>query len=206
MNRKKYGIILGAVAIALIMVSSATAVTMPQSNENSSSGPGVTNCVEPGIHINVIQKRILRAALKDVDDPGLRTLLEEIIKKKGPVDSSDIEKILSDHPDIEVGTITSGSIETGDHCSGGWMNSLRRPLCLCLIVGPFACLHFRACYQDAGGIVPTLYPQITIGGKFIDYDIEGNAIGIRVAFPSGNFIPTGFVINGVAVLINYRPM
>jgi len=186
--KRKYGIFIGAVAIVLLMVSSATAVT---------------NHVEPGIHINVIQKRILRAALKDVDDPGLRTLLQEIIKKKGPVDSSDIEQILSDNPDIEVGTITSGSIETGDN-SGGWMNSLRRPLCL-FIVGPFVCLHFRSCYQDAGGIVPTLYPQITIGGKFIDYDIKGNAIGILVAFGT-NGIPIGFELSGVAVLINYRPM
>jgi hypothetical protein len=210
-NVKKNIILFGAVVIALLMVSSATAVTTPQSNEISKSGTtiaGSINYVEPGIYLSGSEQRtILSDALNFVDDPDFRILLQEIIEEmdNGPVDSNDIEQIISDNG-LEVGTITFGGISTGGPgaypiTSGGCANCLRRPLCL-IVMGPIAVLHFRAFYQQSIDNNPDYPVQITIGGKFINYGIVGNAIG----FIGGvsNCIPMGFTCIGFALLINYR--
>jgi hypothetical protein len=197
---------IGAVVIASLIISSATAVSLPLSNESSNSGASVTNFVEPGIHISVMQKGILRAVLKNIDDPDVRVLLQEIIKKKGPVDSNDIEQIINDN-DLEVGTITSGGIVTGGpgaypSISGGYAFCLRRPACYFVIL-PIIWLHFKAVYQESWDHSQNYPVQITIGGKFIDYAITGNAIGF-IGFVFNSFPPNmGFQCDGVALLIIY---
>jgi hypothetical protein len=198
---------IGAVVIVLLMISSATAVAMPLSNESSNSGASVTNYVEPGIHISVMQKGILRASLKHVDDPDVRVLLQGIIKKKGPVDSNDIEQIIIDN-NLEIGTITFGGIATGGpgsypDTSGGYAMCPRRPFCFGVIL-PIIFLHFQAFYQDSIDTSPNYPVQITIGGKFIDYSISGLAIGF-IGFVFNNPAPRmGFECNGAALLIHYR--
>ena len=198
---------IGAVAIALLMVSSANAVTTPQLKESSNSGNGVTNYVEPGIHISVAQKRILKAALPYVDDPNFHVLLQKIIEKRGSVDSNDIEQILIDN-NLEVGTIAFGSIVTGagsNPSSGGMAHCLRRFFCMLMVVLPVALLHFYTCYQEAAfPNTPDCPPQITIGGTFIDYSIVGNAIGFW-GLVFNNMAPyVGWRCDGNAILIQYR--
>jgi len=182
--KRKYGIFIGAVAVVLLMVSSATAVT---------------NHVEPGIHISVIQKGILRAALKDVDDPNVRILLQEIIKKKGPVDSSDIEQIISDNPDIEVGTVTSGPIYGS---SGGTVMSTRRPFCyLVPVFLPVLGIKWDAWSQHYGNQNNDV--DLYIAGEPITYDNHGYAI-LYVGYVVNGII-MNFQLDGRAVLIVYNP-
>lgn len=197
----------GAVVITLIMVSSATAVTAPQQNEKQNSGNGVVNYVEPGIHISVDQKKTLKTALRYVDDPDFRVLLQEIIKKKGPVDSSDIEQIIKDN-NLDVGTIAVGGISTGEGnsiYSGGWAFCPRRPCCFCVVL-PVVYLHFTACYQEH--VFPHYpdYPvEITIHGTFIDYGIKGNAVGFCGLVWNNPAPDLGFTCGGAALLISYKP-
>jgi len=207
MNRN-YGIVLGAVAIVLLMISSATAVAMPLSNESSNSGASVTNYVEPGIHISVMQKRILRAAINYVDDQDINLLLQEIVKKKGPVDSNDIEEIIKKN-DINIGTITFGRIETGGPDiaypgqSGGWAKCPRRPGCLIFTFLPIIFLYIHAVFQESFDFSPDWPVQITIGGEFINYEVRVLVIGF-IGSVGTNFPPSmGFQCSGWAPIIIY---
>jgi hypothetical protein len=210
-NVKKNIMIFGAVVIALLMVSSATAVITPQSNEISKSGTvvaGSINYVEPGIYLSGSEQRaILSDALDFVDDSDFRILLQEIIEEMdyGPVESDDIEQIISDNG-LEVGNIGFGGISTSGpgpypDTSGGWAFCPHRPFCLGVFFSII--LPFHAVYQQSIDNNPNYPVQITIGGKFIDYEIVGVAIGF-FGFAWNNVAPyMGFRVQGFALLTCY---
>jgi len=218
-NAKKNIMIFGAVVIALLMVSTATAVTMPQSNESSNSGatpessisgtsPNVgINHVEPGIYLSgPEQRKILSDALNYVGDTENRILIQEIIKKmdsKGFVDDSDVEQIISSN-NLEL---TGGILQTIDTVGstamcGGWVHCIRRPFALGPVVGLIFCLWWDACPLGSNSV------HITIGGNPpITYNHHGTAIGFIGLI--GNNLPVqgeGFTIKGIALLVTtYRP-
>lgn len=85
MNRKKYGIALGAIAIVLLMTSSATAVTTH---------------IDANIKITKSLLPKLNDAYNNIDDGDFKTLLGEIIgllKTKKVVNSDDIQGIISEN-------------------------------------------------------------------------------------------------------------
>ena len=117
MNRKKYGIVFEAVAIVLLMVSSATAVTMSQSNESTKSGTTVGSYesrVDPNIYLTKEKVPILIEELQYIDNPEVSALVKEIINtinEKGYVNSNDIKSIenkLGTHLIVGTGFVSAG--------------------------------------------------------------------------------------------------
>ena len=216
-NVKKNTIFFGAVIVALLMISSATAVNLPQTDESNELEAEkivdeLVNYVDPNIYLSGQEElNILLEALDLLnfdDDPDVYLLLQEIIavmNSKGYADSSDIEQIIHDN-DLEVGTITFGGISTGGPAhktfSGGVVALCpRRPFCLGLIVCS-SILFFRTCTSNMPGNQQILPPQITISGKFINYDIRGITIGfIGLAGNQGNY---NFNMIGFALVIVYQ--
>lgn len=175
-----------------------------QSQQNQNSVNNANNHVKPGIYLSGKQKLFLRAALKFVDDPDVRLLLEQIIRKielKGYVDSSDIAQIISDN-NLELGTITSGFIETGDDnsrlCGGGFFCP-RHPLNLISAILP-VCFYWRAFVDMMSHPV-----KITIDGVYITYENQGWAIAFS-GLLSNAFFWRGMEIWGIAALIIYKPL
>lgn len=211
---KKSITIFGAVTITLLMISSATAVTIQQANESIESESIVNeqiNYVNPDIYLSGLeQMNILLDALNFVDNPDVYLLLQEIIavmETKGYVNSDDIEQIINDN-DLEVGTITFGQINTGGPAdpsrSGGIVGLCpRRPLCFGILVIPFSSfLYFCTYDQNDPNIYPHIPCQITIAGKY-----EGNPInwGFTVGFigVAGREWGGVFQLHGAALLIIY---
>ena len=217
-NVKKKTMFFGAVVVALLMVSSVTAVNVPQVDESEELESEkivdeLVNYVYPDIYLSGQEElNILLEALDLLDfddDPDFYLLLQGIVavmNSKGYVDSSDIEQIINDN-DLEVGSIGVGAFVTGGphephSSSGGYVNCLRRPLCIGIVPIPvIVLLHFDVRYQNVG-FWQIYYPQITIGSRFIDWNIVGNAIGYVGIV--GNEPLLGFNSDGTALLIRYR--
>jgi len=127
MNQKKYEIVFGAVAIALLMVSSATAVIVPQTQQTQiktvpavDQGSTVQNdvYVDPKIYLTGDDLPGLREMLGETDDQETRELVEQtisVIESKGFVNSNDIKGFLK--PGSGVIGVYSGWISG---VSGGW--------------------------------------------------------------------------------------
>jgi len=209
---KKNVVLFGAVAITLLMVSGTIAMAIPRPNESQILGNDVDNYVGPGIYLSGSEQReIISAAINFVDDRDFRILLQEIANEMayGPVDSNDIEQMIIDN-DLDVGTLVPiGDIVAGGHpysyICGGIINCIRRPLCAVVVLPiPILVLHFHAFFQYSVDNNPNYPVQIKIGGKFIDYEIIGNAVGFWGGC-GNNIAPTmGFRCNGAALLIQYR--
>gem|GEM_PF-1464712 len=199
--------VFGAVAIALLMVSSATAVTMPHSNESLKSGPvvvGSINYVQPGIYLSGSeQRKILSDALISVDDLDAYQLLQAIIEKmdlKGFVDSNDIEQIISDN-NLNFSFITSGPITTGDTPCAGDLLCLRRPLGISKIPVKYAMLFWWA-YDWA---TYEWDVNVTVSTEKFTENHIGWAIGFSgISYVGSDYFGTWCVIHGSALLFFVR--
>jgi len=115
--KRKYGIVFGVVVIALLMVSSATAVTVTQSNVALEPGAVVESYesqVDPDINIGLDKLSTLYESLQYIDNPDVLSLVQAIIdeiEKDGSATSQDIQQIEEDlgifFP-IHAGAINSG--------------------------------------------------------------------------------------------------
>ena len=165
-------------------------INILDSNESSNSKTVVTNYVESGIHISGMQKLILRFALKFIDDTDVNTLLQEVIKKKGSVNSNDIEQIISDN-DLEIGTVSTGRIFTGsgknnrydDYCPG-YASCPRRSL-------------------RSGFVLPAIYVVTQWMAEQFDFPAQSFA-GISVGGQKITSHNTGYAIGYTGTLSNQR--
>lgn len=183
---------------------------IPESNESSNSKTIVTNYVESGIYISGMQKLILRVALNFVDDTDINTLLQEIIKKKGSVDSSDIEQIISDN-DLEIGTVSTGRIFTGsgknnkyaDYCPGYASFPRRSSRSGFVLPAIFVVTQWTAEQFD----FPSQSFGISVGGQKITIHNTGYAIGYTGTLCNQRILNVNlnyynrFCLNGDALLI-----
>jgi hypothetical protein len=197
----------GTVIISLLMISSTTAMPINPQKNTSNSGLNVTNYIDPNIHISVLQKRILRDAIEYIDDQDVRLLLQELVKKKGPVDSNDIEQIIKKN-NLVIGTITFGGIVAGGpgvyhDTSGGAAFCPRRPLCALFVILPIIFLYIHAFFQESVDNSPDYPVQISIDGKFIDYEVRVFAIGFIGSVGVNPAPNMGFRCSGWAPIIIY---
>ena len=110
-KKGKYVLVIGAVVVALLMISSACAVNVVQSNNVKSSLESESSdvYVDPNIHLSTKHLNLLKKALKQSEDPMDKQLLQSIIdhiEEKGIVKSNDISKIVNE---LDTGLI-------GIHC------------------------------------------------------------------------------------------
>ncbi len=219
---KKGILVFGAVAIALLTVSSVTAVNVPQLDESEELESEKIvdeklNYVDPDIYLSGQEElNILLEALDLLDfddDPDFYLLLQGIVavmNSKGFVDSSSIEQIINDN-DLEVGYIDFGHIYTGDgsetwssgYCGGtaGCPKRIEGPLFhVAISYVLFATIWWNA-YKNG---VPI---KITISGE----EITGANHGVVLGYTGNYKIDAGrpqwydcsFRLNGCALLIGW---
>jgi hypothetical protein len=132
---KKNVLLFGAALISMLMVSSATAVTIAQLNESPQKGSSVassTTCVKPGIYISgPEQRKILSDSLYYIDNPNAHLLVQAIIATmdlKGFVNSDDIEQIVNEY-NLQFSLIAGigAPITTGAYPNPGYVIRLGHP-------------------------------------------------------------------------------
>ena len=95
-NIKKFTIPFGAILITLFMISSVTAVVTIESKETETQEEKTEAYINPNIHLTRAQLPILRRSVKNIDNTGVKTLVQTIIntiEDKGEVNSEDLKEI-----------------------------------------------------------------------------------------------------------------
>ncbi len=205
---KKNIIVFGAVLVALLMASSATAVTMTQPNmelESSAVVQSYESQVDPDINIGLDKLSTLYESLQYIDNPDVLSLVQAIIDEiedDGAATSQDIEQIEEDlgifFP-IHAGAINSG---------GAGESLIALPGALLLLVvtmyfGPSAVVYWS-------GLNHANTPAATSINLIERY--RGNHQGFIIGFlgyccygPYGSWMLPVYSVLGVGALIIVMP-
>jgi len=190
MKGKKYGIVLGAVAIILLMISTSTAV-------------GSTNYVDKNVKVGVNKLSTLEKSLQYIDNQDVRSLVQAIIneiKRDGLATSKDIQQIEED-----LGIFFP--IHAGRIRSGGYGSALSVPGLILIITimmrwGPAIVAYWsgEVCQERPSFTAET---YINLIKRY-----EGNHEGYIIGFlgycsfgPGMNWMPTYSVMGTAALII-----
>ena len=105
MNKRMLVGCFGAVVVALLMVSSATAINVVQTNkmkesfESESYDDKDDLYVDPNLHLTRNHLPILKRAIRNMEDDQYKEVVQRIIdlvERQGTVDSGDVRQIIDD--------------------------------------------------------------------------------------------------------------
>lgn len=215
----KYALIISAVFVAFLMVSSATAVNFIQSNkikgslENNNYEVNDEIYVDPNIYLAKADLVSLYGVINKVNDPEYKQISLEIIKlieTKGFADSEDIKKII-ENSDTGVTKVYGPSrIKTTEASDGAASCIFAFPL-ITIILWDLG-LHRPGILPRVGSIALYRYSDsevsgwhLTINGKSVNKG-DGLIIGFvgflrRFGDPFSGWL---FYINGFALLIFHK--
>jgi hypothetical protein len=198
---------IGTFVIALLIVSSSTALTTTQ---NQVKNQEKTMHIDSNIKITKKYEQKLMDASKIVDDPDFKILLEKIIdllQTKKVVNSGDIQKIIQDNDLVVSGVYSSKDfhIARGISTNGMWGYCAGdcglKPIGIIPYVGGIIYWHARASSWSYVGV------NVNIGPYTYTYDHNGLVIGY-FGFGTNDWtydmtygLRTRFMMGGVGFLI-----